>query len=255
MSAETRGDAATPMNGRRIAIVVAIVISVGLATWGVIAAFGSDSDSDTGQAASSSSPATQQSAVIDASSGEGSSASPPASGAVTLPPETSEAVSPPAATGSEPSAGPDTGSETVSLGDPDARPRTTEAPVAITETASASEKLQVRVVSIEPVQGEVVLPGEVAGPALRITIEASNGSSEDLATPAVVANLYYGPNQLPAGALLQPGSRQFPASIPAGETASGVFVFSVPEDQRDNVRVEVDLAIDEPVVLFEGAVS
>lgn len=133
--------------------------------------------------------------------------------------------------------------------------RSTLAPVPLEGEAEVSSAQSVVLRSIEAVDGEAVIPGEVGGPALRVTVESSNTSDIAIDTPAVVVNLYYGPDRIPAGSLLNPGGQEFPSSIAPGNTATGVYVFTVPVDQRDNVLVEVDVAVEEPVVLFEGAIS
>ena len=49
-----------------------------------------------------------------------------------------------------------------------------------------------RVSKIESVDGEAQGPGEVAGPALRVSIEVENTSGEDVAMDLALTNLYYG---------------------------------------------------------------
>lgn len=133
--------------------------------------------------------------------------------------------------------------------------RETLPPVPIDEPVEATQGIRVELVSIDSVEGVANIAGEVGGPALRITAEATNGTEAVFATPVVVVNLYIGDDRRPAGGILQPGGRPFPASIPAGASASGVYLFTVPEGERENLLVEVDLQVGEPVVLFEGAVD
>lgn len=83
----------------------------------------------------------------------------------------------------------------------------------------------------------------------------SNGRDDPLTTSSVVVNLYYGPDQVPAGAIMQPGAEPFPPVIAPQDDGTGVFVFTVPEEQRDEVLVEVDVQFDEPVVLFAGSLK
>lgn len=132
--------------------------------------------------------------------------------------------------------------------------RPTNAPVDIADEASPVEGLSARLVTIESVQGEAVIPGEVGGPAIRVTLEVVNDTGQTLETPAVVVNLYVGEDLAPAGPILNPGGKPFPSSVPAGATASGVYLFTVPEDRRGDITVEVDLAVGTPIVVFKGAV-
>ncbi len=136
-----------------------------------------------------------------------------------------------------------------------ATPQVTAAPVPLDEVGLANKDVTVELTKIESVTGESVIPGEVAGPALRVTVVAHNGSAQDIATPIVVANLYYGPDRTAGNPFLQPGGQPFPASIPAGATQTGVYLFSVPEDERDQVLIEVNMLFEANVVLFEGAVA
>lgn len=134
-------------------------------------------------------------------------------------------------------------------------PRETLPPVALDATAEPVAGIRVELASIESVSGEANLAGEVGGPALRVTLEARNDSVSAFATPGVVVNLYFGDDGAPAGGIREPGGREFPSSVGSGETASGVFLFTVPEDARESILIEVDLQVGEPVVLFEGSVD
>ena len=115
--------------------------------------------------------------------------------------------------------------------------------------------MKVTLGSIESVQGEATLPGEVGGPSLRVTVNVHNGTDAELDLTGLVTNLYYGPDRAPAIQLTEPGAVAMPSSVPAGSDATGVYVFNVPTDQRDKVVVEVDLSADSTVVIFQGAVG
>ncbi|MGV8846998.1 hypothetical protein [Tessaracoccus sp.] len=137
----------------------------------------------------------------------------------------------------------------------DSAPRETQEPVKITAEATPAEGITVRLVLIEPVEGIAAIPGEVGGPALRITVEVTNNTKDTFAAPAVVVNLYKGEALSPAGPMLKPGGVPFPNEIPSGRSATGVYLFTVGPDERDDVTVEVDLAVGTPIVLFQGPIS
>ncbi|CED92658.1 hypothetical protein [Actinomyces succiniciruminis] len=101
--------------------------------------------------------------------------------------------------------------------------------------------------------GEATLPGEVSGPALQVhvTVEAG-GEPLDLTGAAVT--LHYGDQDASAG-LLSEGTQTLPEEVSAGGTATGDYVFSVPEDARDRVVVRVYVSTDLPVTVFQGAAS
>ena len=105
------------------------------------------------------------------------------------------------------------------------------------------------------IAGPAVLPGEIGGPALRITVEVRNDSDAtiDLRTATVTAA--YGDPVQPANPISKPEGKAFENEVSPGQSATGVFVFEVPADQRGYVRVDVDLSVDQPIVAFEGAVG
>jgi hypothetical protein len=178
------------------------------------------------------------------SSSNGSSSAPPSSSGM------------PTAAPTDGSTGPATGPATSPAPSPTGEaPRPSAAPVPLDEPAQSRPGVDVRLASIEKVEGVTTIPGEVGGPSLRVTVEVTNGTKAAVPLSAAVANLYFGPDSSPAISLMEPGSKAMPATVAPGATATGVWVFNVPEDQRSQVVVEFDLAVDATVVLFSGAVS
>ncbi|WP_243231866.1 hypothetical protein [Microbacterium sp. CIAB417] len=132
--------------------------------------------------------------------------------------------------------------------------RETAPPVALDESIEPVEDVRVSLSSIEAITGEASVPGEVAGPALEITVKVENLGESEALTNTLIVNVYYGDDATPANILVRP-REELPLSVKAGASAEGVYAFSVPTDARGHVVVEVDLSLDVPVVLFEGAVS
>lgn len=135
-----------------------------------------------------------------------------------------------------------------------AAPRQTSAPVPLDQTAEPAEGVRVSLASITAISGQASVPGEVDGPALQVTVNVENANEDDALTDTLIVNVYYGPERTPANILVRP-RQDLPLSIAPGETAEGVYAFTVPEAVRGQIVVEVDLSVDLPVVLFEGAVS
>ncbi len=136
--------------------------------------------------------------------------------------------------------------------------KTATAPIPeMTPTAPNAEVTQendvlVSLAKVESVQGEARLPGEIAGPAIRVTVRVKNGSSKALDVGNARVSAYYGSDQTPAGVLTAPGGKQFEGKIaPRGE-ADGVYLFTIPTADRDNVRITVDTAAGVPVAVFAG---
>lgn len=133
--------------------------------------------------------------------------------------------------------------------------RETQAPVPIEQPADPVKGMTVSLVSIEAIAGEAAGPGEVSGPAIRVTVSVANQTDEDQTLQFAIVNAYYGANLTPANTFQSTGGADpLIGSVAQGKTATGVYVFSVPESQRGNVRIEVDINPDLRVVLFEGAV-
>ncbi|KQS17214.1 hypothetical protein [Frigoribacterium sp. Leaf186] len=138
---------------------------------------------------------------------------------------------------------------------PAAGPDTPEAPpVGLDESPTVVDGVTVRVKSLDGVDGEATLPGEVSGPAVRAELEVDNSSGDPVDLSTVVVNLAYGSDRTPANTF-STGTSSFPASVDAGATATGVYVFAVPADAQDDLRLTVDYAVDVPVVVFEGSTS
>lgn len=136
---------------------------------------------------------------------------------------------------------------------PGARP--SAPPVDLSSPAAPAEGVRVDLASIEAVEGKGTIPGEVGGPALRVTVQVTNRTDAPIDLRGAVANLYYGPDRIPATTLLEPGARSLPDSVAPGASVTGVWVFNVPVADRDVVEIEVDLSADDQVVVFSGAVG
>ncbi|MCR2814206.1 DUF4352 domain-containing protein [Microbacterium sp. zg.Y1090] len=187
--------------------------------------------------------------AVAVNSGTDDTAQPAASTPTTTPaPDsaTPDAATPQAAT---PDATPGDGADGAA---PDRGPAE---PVAFDETAVVTDGVTASVTGIESVTGEAKLPGEISGPALRVTAEIANDTDAAIDLTTTVVTVYYGDDLLQASPVSLPEGSPFPRSVAPGEKASGTFVFEVPEDQRGRVRVEVDLVVTEPIVAFEGSLS
>jgi hypothetical protein len=124
--------------------------------------------------------------------------------------------------------------------------------VALDDAGKLGDGVSVQVAEIENVKGTAQGPGEVAGPALRITVEVDNGGDTPLALDAALVNLYYGEDRTPASTLSGPGVDPFPAAIRPGRSGSGRFVFAVPRKGRNPLTVEFSYTTEAPTVIFRG---
>lgn len=213
---------------RRTVVVVALILAlvVGLTAWALTRSDGAQvpEASASPTAATSSSPEPQDTQE-------------PAE-----PDEPTESPAEPAEPGADPPADPPTDGVDPSL-----------PPVELDDVAPFGTEVSARLVSIEAVQGEAEGPGEVAGPAVRVTVEVVNGTAETIDLGATVVNAYAGPELRPLETLSGPGARWFEGSLAAGAAAEAVYVFNTPADLRESLQVTVSYDPEVPTVVFEGA--
>lgn len=125
---------------------------------------------------------------------------------------------------------------------------TTEA--ALTEPVAFDTGMVIEVAALEPIQVTAQTPGEVEGPALRVTVTARNTSPEPQAIDSAVVMLEAG------GALgidtTAGDPSPFSGVVDPGATASGTYVFMLDADADREITVSVNYAAGEPVAVFRG---
>ncbi len=141
--------------------------------------------------------------------------------------------------------------------DPSATPGTMPelGPVAPDEPADNGAGLVASITAMTSVQGEAVQAGEIAGPAVQFTLSLTNDTGEDVDLGLISVNAYLGEGRTPAGGLVRPGGDPFSGTLADGDSAEGVYVFSIPENQRDDVTLTVDYRAGQPAFVFRGAVG
>ncbi|MHA7277748.1 hypothetical protein ACX80O_14680 [Arthrobacter sp. Hz1] len=140
-----------------------------------------------------------------------------------------------------------TDAELATLEQPVSEPVDLEEPTVVTEGISA------RISTMEAIEAEAFGIGEIAGPALRFVITVENTTDDPVSLSNSVVNVEFGPESLPAVQLTGSGATGFPATVDAGGSASATLVFTVPADQRDQVRILLNLEASSPIAAFEGA--
>lgn len=129
------------------------------------------------------------------------------------------------------------------------------APVALDQPAIGESGVSARLSAIEAIQGTGTGPGNVNGPALRITVSVTNGSSQALSLDSLQVTMTYGAEQTPASPLNDPSQATFGGVLQSGKAAEGRYVFSVPEDARDVVTVTVGYTAGAPFLVFTGSAA
>jgi hypothetical protein len=165
---------------------------------------------------------------------------------------TSSGASTPSASSTDSSSPAPSASGTSSVS-PSAGPSDSPTPAPIADPGTVKPGLTAQITKFEAVNGVAKTPGETSGPSVRFTVTMTNSgsSAESLATTVVTA--YYGNDNTPALQLSEPGGVDMPASVPGGGTAAGVYIFTIPIDQRKNVLLKVDYSIKVAPLVFQGA--
>jgi hypothetical protein len=127
-------------------------------------------------------------------------------------------------------------------------------PVDLNGTADLGNGITAAVKDLQAVQGEAQGIGEIAGPALKFTLTVSNGTDQAVSLTDAVVNVTYGPEDTPASPLSGPGPVAFPASVDAKGSAAGTFIFAIPAESRDNVKILLNYSVAAPIAAFTGPV-
>jgi len=97
---------------------------------------------------------------------------------------------------------------------------------------------------------KAVRAGEVAGPAITVQVVLTNPGSTDVSLSQVAVNAYYGKTSIPATELTD-GAQPLLGTLKAGETRTGIYVFSIPDGQSSSAVVTVTDAAGTPITVFK----
>ncbi|MEU1971941.1 hypothetical protein ABZ477_09805 [Microbacterium sp. NPDC019599] len=125
--------------------------------------------------------------------------------------------------------------------------------VPLDEPATAADDIVVEVTSIKAVTAGREVPGEQSGPALAVSVRITNNSDEPVDTSGANVNLTFGGDErVPGVTVTSEDATVWPGSVPPGDSATAVFVFSKIGVPSGDIRVIVDLLATEPDVVFIG---
>lgn len=130
------------------------------------------------------------------------------------------------------------------------RPEKSQRPVQLDKPSQTGTGLTAGLVSIKSINAKAQLPGEIAGPALAITVEVKNNSSQaaDLNTSVVTLQ---DSKKAPGGEMTASPARPLKGRLAPGDSSRGVYVFAVPENARKPIIVNVTIS-NAPVLVFTG---
>lgn len=125
--------------------------------------------------------------------------------------------------------------------------------VGIGRSASVGDGVTGTVVALEAIDGTGHGRGDLAGPAVRATIRLTNGRKAPVSVDAVATAMTYGSDHRPAPPLDDPSSKPFRGLLQPGSSTTGVYVFTVPADQRSAITVAVGYRAGAPFMVFSGS--
>lgn len=128
---------------------------------------------------------------------------------------------------------------------------TTLPEIALTATAVSEGMVSVLLSSIQAVDATAVGPGEIAGPSLAVTVNITNRSDAAISIDTVIVTLEDSAGS-PGLPTTSAPARPFTGNLAPGESADGVYVFTISQSVRNPVSVLVSYSTEAPVVRFVG---
>jgi hypothetical protein len=128
----------------------------------------------------------------------------------------------------------------------------TAAPVDLRARKVVRGGVSATITEVTAVQGQAKGVGEVAGPAVRFKVTVVNGTAAPLQLDRAVVDVSFGNDEAPASSLSGPGLVPFPPKIAPGTSGFGIFIFTVPLEARENLKIHLNLEAETPVATFAG---
>lgn len=250
---ETTTDNPTgPFAGRRRLVITAVVLAL-LLLAGTVWATTRPGVSPTAA------PATGTATSAPGTPGPDPSAAGPSGATADPGPSAPASADPSAAPATDPAAGVPQGTPAAEAAPPartDEELAAVDQPVApavpLVGTAVVKTGVTAAITDLEAVNGEATGIGEIAGPALRFKITVKNDTAAAISLDPAVINVSYGDDNSPASSLSGPAPEPFPATVAPGASATGIFIFGVPQDSRGTVKIYLNLDAGTPIAAFEG---
>lgn len=133
---------------------------------------------------------------------------------------------------------------------PSATPVTLQA-APLTAPARPDAGVSVQVTDVRAVSTEARFPGEISGPGIAVTVHVVNSSSDAIDLDNAIVDVR-GADGTRAVEVSGTPASPMSGSLPPGQEASGVYVFTIPRDQRNPISIRFSYAAETPTVLFVG---
>jgi len=130
----------------------------------------------------------------------------------------------------------------------------TKPPVDLSATADFGTGLNAKVLSNQKINFTARLPGELSGPAVKVTVQFTNTSRAAISLANVVLNDADAAGT-PMSSVTSAPAAPVSGSLAPGQQATGVYVFSLPPGFRNPCKLSLSYSTAAPVVLFVGNVK
>ncbi|KRB37162.1 DUF4352 domain-containing protein [Microbacterium sp. Root180] len=121
------------------------------------------------------------------------------------------------------------------------------------DTAELEGGVNVTVSEVEQLDVKAVTPGEIAGPAVALTLTVENDSDESVDLSTAMVSVTGSKDSFGQPTTSEPYS-PFLGSVEPGKSISGIYVFRLPAEERDSLQVTVEYVAGAPIALFTGDV-
>lgn len=121
--------------------------------------------------------------------------------------------------------------------------------VPIGQVSRITPQVLVRVRSVSELTVKATSPGDVAGPAVAVTVAVTNDSTAPFAVAGLVVTASYH-GGLPGDETDAGPSDPMTGSVQPGRTATGVYVFRVPSRYASTLRLEITSDRSPTIVRF-----
>ena len=112
--------------------------------------------------------------------------------------------------------------------------------------------LTAKVASVESYTATATRPGEVSGPAVKVTLTLVNSTGSDFPVSTATVNAYYGSASTPADPVQGDASaKPFSGTLKPGASATAVYVFTVPAADAGDVTLTLSDQAGAQLVVFQ----
>lgn len=119
------------------------------------------------------------------------------------------------------------------------------------KTAVLPNKVSITVSKVAALDTKATTPGEIAGPAVALTVSIHNGSTQAINADSAMVTLTDS-NNVPGQPTTSDPYLPFAGDLAAGESTEGIYVFLMPTTSRTGLTLSVEYAAGQASAQFVG---